>query len=477
MSAQGITDAKLETRDFEGINYALYNPRKDLKPGDKEWKDIEKSMLTHGNLGGMVLNDRSKTLVAGHQRMKILKHHGRECAVFAIVDLDPDAEKALNIALNRLGEGAWDRARLSELLTDLKAKAFDIEALGFRKADLSHLLKKPAKKHATNPDNIPGLNDSALTQDGDVYDIVTPTARHRLVCGDSRKMATLDKLMDGRKARMIHTDPPYGVSYNQAGRPKGNKVDLGKVLNDDLQHVALVALLTDLLKNAAACSADDAPLYCWHAAGKRRAFYEALDAAGWDDFQELVWAKSLILSRAHYHWSHEPCFYARKHGQRPKWFGDRKHSTLFFDTTPDWRKMSKDDAISHLRTLYEEFATIQRAGRDSAAELIHPTQKPIAIPMRAIGNSSEAGDIVLDVCAGSGSTGIACEELDRNAYLVDNDPRFCDLIVRRFFLTYEQPPDVLRNGQQITLDAFGEEALAKATTTKRRAKSTPTPAQ
>lgn len=462
-----ITDAKLETRRLDAINYALYNPRKDLKPGDKEWQNIEKSMIQHGNLGGMVLNIRTQNLVAGHQRVKILKHHGREESIFAIVDLDDAAEKALNIALNRLGEGSWDRARLSDLLTELKAKNLDVEALGFKKADLSHLLKKPAKKHALDPDAILSLAERCFSKDGDVYDIITPNARHRLVCGNSRELPTLDKLMDGRKAKMIHTDPPYGVTYKQADRPKAGKINLGLVLNDDLQHVSLVALLTDLLKNAAACSQDDAPLYCWHAAGKRRAFYAALDAAGWDDFQELVWAKTLILSRSNYHWSHEPCFFARKHGQRPKWYGDRKQTTIYQDDQPDWRKMSKEELVAHLRELYEEAATVQRAGREGATEIIHPTQKPIAIPMRAIRNSSEPGDIILDVCAGSGSTGIAAEELDRSAYMAETDPYFCDLIVRRFLLTYEELPSVLHNGKEITADVF---AHIEAQAPKKRAK-------
>lgn len=470
MNTPAIQDATLQELQLEEINLAVYNPRQDLKPGDKAWKDIERSMIQYGNLGGMVWNRRTKNLVAGHQRVKILRHHGRTSSIFAVVDFDEDAEKALNIALNRLGEGAWDRGRLSSLLTELQAKSFDLESLGFKRADLAHILKKPAKKHALDPDKVPSLTEATLTNEGDVYDIVTATCHHRLICGDSRSLPVLDRLMEGRKAKMIHTDPPYGVAYNQAGRPKGSKVDLGKVLNDDLQHVALVALLTDLLKNAAACSIDAAPLYCWHAAGKRRAFYEALDAAGWDDFQELVWAKTLMLSRAHYHWSHEPCFYARKHNQRPTWYGDRKQTTMFADTTPDWRNMTKEQAIAHLRTLYEEQATAQRSGRDSALELIHPTQKPIAIPMRAISNSSEAGDIVLDVCGGSGSTAIAAEELDRHAYLCDNDPRYVDLIVRRFFLTYEQPPQILRNGQQITAETVNQ-AVQHASKPKRRTKT------
>lgn len=457
-----IKDAVLQELPLDGINLAVYNPRKDLKPGDREWRNIEAALLTYGNLGGMVYNSQTGNLVGGHQRVKILRHHGRTKAIFAVVDLGPNEEKALNIALNRLGEGAWDRARLAGLLEELRGAAFDIEALGFTRPDLSALLKKENKRHKADPDApAPNLPAVPLTREGDVFDIITKTAHHRLVCGDARSLATIDALMQGAKAHLVHLDPPYGVAYKNADR--------GGLINDDLESVSLIAMLTDFLKNASAASMDAAPLYLWHAAKKRREFYAALDASGWEDTQEIIWGKTLILSRSHYHWNHEPALYCRKYNQRPAWHGDRKQTT-FFDQQPDWRKMSKEEAVDHLRQLYEQEATIQRASRDSAAELIHPTQKPIIIPGRAIVNSSQPGEIVLDLTAGSGSTLIAAEEHDRHARAIEQDPGYCDLIVRRFFNTYETPPDVLHNGQQITVDAFGADAIAKAHGHKKRTK-------
>lgn len=452
-----IKDATLEELDLNSINLAVYNPRKDLKPGDKEWQKIEANLLKYGNLGGMVFNRQTGNLVGGHQRIKILRHHGRTKAIFAVVNLGENEEKALNVALNRLGEGSWDRARLAGLLEELRKADFSLEALGFTRPDLSALLKKEDKRHKTDPDaNAPGLPETPLTREGDVYDIITKTAHHRLLCGSARSLAAVDVLMQGAKAHLVHFDPPYGVAYANADRGKPGRIDRGRLINDDLESVSLIAMLTDFLKNASAASMEDAPLYLWHPTKKRREFYAALDASGWEDTQEIIWGKTLILSRSHYHWSHEPAFYARKHGQRPTWYGDRKQTT-FFDQQPDWRKMSKEQAVEHLRTLYEQEATIQRASRDSASQLIHPTQKPISIPGRAIVNSSQPGEIVLDLTAGSGSTMIAAEEHDRHARGMELDPAYCDQIVLRFFQTYETPPDILHNGQQITLEAFSAE--------------------
>lgn len=451
-----IQQIKLADVHFSKINPAPYNPRKDLKPGDKEWKDIENSLVTFGFLQNLVWNQRSGNLVGGHQRLKVLVHHGWTSAICSVVDLDDAQEKALNIALNRLGEGAWNKARLGTLLAELKAKAWNIESLGFQPRDLNALLKREAKKHRQDPDSqAPRIPQNPKTKPGDIYTFLSAVDQyqHRLICGDSEDIKTLDALFPAGtpKAQSLFTDPPYGIAYDAQTRGK-DRPNYQPVKNDALNAAALTEFLTALFSNAHTHTVDDASAYVWHAALKAREFQNALEAAGWEFTQQLIWKKGIIMSRTDYHWCHEPAFYCRKAKQRRTWHGDRGQFTTFWDSSPDFRKMSKDDLVKLMAEAYEQ-ATFWVEKRDSPGNYVHPTQKPVGLVAKALTNSTRPGDIVLDLCAGSGSAIIGAEETERQARAVEIEPGYCDVIALRWFRTYSATT-VLLNGAEITESHF-----------------------
>jgi DNA modification methylase len=411
-----------------------------------------------------VLIGADNDIIAGHGRILAARKLGiEEAPCIRLGHLTPEQKRAYVLADNKLALNAgWDEALLRAELEALREDGFELDLIGFSKDELADIFDEGSKPDA-DPDSVkvepPKIS---IAQPGEIYELIGPTGRrHRLLCGDSTRPEDVDRLMNGSRAHLVHTDPPYGVSYESD--------TLGGIQNDEKRDDDLVAtLLLPALREAARVARDDAGFYIWHASTTRRDFEFAMQAAGLQERQYIIWVKpSFVLGRSDYHWQHEPCYYAGKAGQRPKFLGDRKQATV-------WRVMNagaggtvavangiritngigaevyirssapKGKNVRLLRLHSGEALSLTTTSGSDAWEIeldpksdyIHPTQKPIEIAQRAIRNHCETGDLVLDLFAGSGSTIVAAETLACLGYGMEKDPRFVDAIAGRWLRTF-----------------------------------------
>lgn len=447
----------IETIARKKINPAPYNPRRKLKRGDKEYDDIASSIREFGLVENLVWNRRTGNLVGGHQRMNVLinEFQAKEFPC-VVVELDDASEKRLNIMLNRVGQGLWDLNKLADIVQALDGQPeVDVYSLGFTPAEIEELLGQKPKAPKKNVDDVVEPPKQPKTKTGDLYQFVSADGQptHWLLCGDSTDAHDVERLMRGARARILFTDPPYGVSYDNSQRGDGRKAR-GKIQNDALEATSLTDFLTGCFRNAANHMGDECAAYVFYASKTHIEFETALRAAGFEVKQQLIWVKALALGRGDYHWSHEPCLYACKAGEGTPWFGDRTQTTLFHDDHPHIESMKKEELVELVKSLHAT-ATTWREKRDPASEYVHPTQKPVALPSRAIRNSTMPRDNVLDLFGGSGSTLVACEIEGRNAFLMEKDRGFCDAIVRRYLETFDEVL-VLKNGQEIEVMDYTE---------------------
>ena len=277
-------------------------------------------------------------------------------------------------------------------------------------------------------------------QYGDVFQI----GEHRLVCGDSTKADDCVKLMNGEKADMVFTDPPYGVSYKGTNNPNGREWEVIK--NDDLRGDKLYQFLFYTFENMGTIAKDDIAYYVWFASSNHIQFETALLQAGFVVRQELIWNKGMILGHSDYHWSHEPLLYCKKKDQRTPWYGDRTGKTILAARRTDLLEKKKEDLIQIIKNLLDT-STNWEIDRDSVRTYKHPTQKPVTLAGRALINSSKEQDTVVDLFLGSGSTMVACDQLDRKCYGMELDPKYCQIIIDRM---QAQDPElkIKKNGKK-----------------------------
>lgn len=412
--------AELRMIPVSELKPAAYNPRKKLKPGDKEYEKIKNSIEEFGFADPLVVN-ADMTIIGGHQRLTVAVALGYTEVPCAVVDVDKVREKALNIALNKI-TGAWDENLLAELLEDIQNSDFDLGKTGFDPPEIEQLFNQVHDKDIKEDDfDIEEeLKQPTFSKLGDLWIL----GKHRIVCGDSTKPETYDLLMGGEKANLLLTDPPYLVAYSNTS---------GSIKNDDLSDKEGY----EFLKNAFACFkenlADDSAVYVFYATSKSRVFYDAFEDVGFRVSCGLVWRKDrLVLSRTDYQQNFEPVIYGWKKNGKHTWYGDRKQTTCFDFDRP---KSSKAEGEGH------------------------PTAKPVPLMAYLIKQSTMTNGIVLDGFHGSGSTMIACEQLDRKCRAVELDEKFVDVQVKRYIKFREgNTADVyvIRNGQKLTY----EEALA-----------------
>lgn len=436
------------------LNPAPYNPRKKLRRGDPEYDDIANSLREFGLVQNLIWNERTGNLVGGHQRLTVARNEFNAPEMpCVVVNLDDAAEKRLNMMLNRIGQGLWDMGKLAELVQGLNADAVDVFALGFSAAEIEDLLGTKPKVPKRDPDDEVVPPKKPKTKPGDLFQFVSADGQptHWLLCGDSTDPADVDRLMNGQRARILFTDPPYGVDYDNSTRGTGRKAK-GKIKNDELTTATLVDFLTACFRNAHQHTMPECAAYVFLASKCHIEFETALRVAGWEVRSQLIWAKHLALSRADYHWAHEPALYACKAGASTPWFGDRCQTTLFIDDRPDFASMKKDELVKLLEGMAAA-ATVWDEKRDPSAQYIHPTQKPVSLARRAMANSTLPRDNVVDLFGGSGSTLIAGEIDGRNTFLMEKDPGFCDAIVRRYLETFDEVL-VLRNGKELDPHTF-----------------------
>lgn len=388
---------------------AAYNPRKKLKAGDKEYEKIKNSIQEFGYVEPIIVN-YNMTVIGGHQRLTVLKDLGYtevECVVLHIED--EHKVKALNVALNKI-TGAWNEQLLADLLVDLQGADFNTDLTGFEPAEIDQLFSKVHNKKITEDDfDVDAqLQKPNVAKPGDLW-LLGP---HRIFCGDSLLPESYEKLMDGKRANLVLTDPPYNVNVEEtAGRIKNDN------MSDEDFYKFLFAAFVNMEQNMEA----DASIYVFHADSKGLIFRQAFHDAGFYLSGCCIWKKDrLVLGRSPYQWQHEPCLFGWKVGGKHQWYSDRKQTTIWEYDRPS---ASKD----------------------------HPTMKPIALMAYPIQNSCMSNCIVLDPFSGSGSTLIACEQTNRICYGIELDEKFVDVIVARYI---EQTGDadgvfLLRDGEKL----------------------------
>ena len=387
---------------------ASYNPRKALKPGDKEYEKIKRSIEEFGYCEPIIVNS-DMTIIGGHQRVTVLKDLGYTEIDCIVIDIDKTKERALNIALNKI-TGEWNKELLADLIAELQDSDFDVTFTGFDPPEIEQLMNSVHDKEIVEDefDIDAQLQQPTVTREGDLWLL----GEHRLVCGDSTLPETYDLLMAGRKANLVVTDPPYNVDYEGSA---------GKIKNDKMAEEQFEKFLFAAYVNMEQNMMDDASIYVFHSDSHGLAFRRAFEEAGFYLSGCCIWKKnSLVLGRSPYQWLHEPVLLGWKKGGRHQWYADRKQTTVW-----EYDKPKKND--------------------------LHPTMKPVNLIAYPIKNSSMSNCIVLDPFGGSGSTLIAADQLKRICYTVELDPKYADVIVNRYLAQVGSADQIflVRDGQKI----------------------------
>lgn len=341
-----------------------------------------------------ILIDGDNTIIAGHGRLLAARKLGMEEVPAIILDhLTKAQQRALVIADNQLALNAgWDIDMLKAEIEDLNLEGFDLDILGFDDKFLDGLLEPEPSEGLTDEDAVPDVPEQPKTVLGDVWTL----GNHRLMCGDSTSIDHMQTLTGGGLVDMWLTDPPYNVAY------EGGTKEKLTIQNDNMADDEFRQFLRDAYTAADAVMKPGAVFYIWHADSEGYNFRGAAMDAGWQVRQCLIWRKSsMVMGRQDYHWRHEPCLYGWKDGAAHLWASDRKQTTIL------------------------EFDKPSRNGE-------HPTMKPVELFAYQMLNNTKGADIVLDSFGGSGTTMIAAEKHGRHSRLMELDPKYCDVIIRRW---------------------------------------------
>ena len=343
-----------------------------------------------------IIIDSDNVIVAGHTRLKAaqkLKIQNVPCVVAD--DLTQEQVNAFRLADNKTAELAeWDLELLNSELELIDG--IDMTEFGFE-------LDIADEQEVVEDEFDEELPEEPQTKLGDIYQL----GRHRLMCGDSTDVDSVKILMGGYKADLLLTDPPYNVALGMGGsvdeaRKRHRRTDGLVIMNDKMENDKFRQFLIDVYTAASENLKPGAAFYIWHADSERYNFEGAAIDIGWEIRQTLIWNKnSITLGRQDYQWKHEPCLYGWKSGASHVWYSDRKQSTVI---------------------------NFDRPTRST----LHPTMKPVGLFDYQIKNSTKSGDIVLDLFGGSGTTIMACEQNERNAYVMELDPRYADVIIKRW---------------------------------------------
>jgi len=383
---------------------------------------VDKTVMSIKEYGWQqpIVIDKNKIVIAGHTRLKAAIKIGLEsCPVLIAENLTTAQAKAYRIADNRTGELAtWDDELLLSEIKELDAMNFDVELTGFDlgKFDFGE------KGGLIGDDEVPEVPEDPITKHGDLWLL----GDHRFLCGDSTNQDQVSTLMDGKKADMVWTDPPYNVDY------EGGTKDSLKIMNDNMSDDAFYSFLFAVYKNCFFLLKDGGCIYVAHADTEGANFRRAFTDSGLLLKQCLMWVKnSAPLSRQDYNWQHEPILYGWKPGAA-HWFCKNFKLTTVIDDTVEIDFLERDILIDILKQIkLEQESTVVWEDRPTKSDL-HPTMKPTRLIVRFILNSSKKNQIVTDLFLGSGSTLIACEKTNRKCYGMELDPHYCDVIIKRW---------------------------------------------
>lgn len=356
-----------------------------------------------------ILIAEDNTILAGHGRLAAARKLGlTKVPCVKESHLTETQRRAYIIADNKLSLNAgWDEDILAIELSELQGADFDLDLLGFDESELASIFEDDKEVEDDDFDVEEELNKPCFSKAGDIWML----GRHRLICGDATKEETYKRLMDGKKANLVVTDPPYNVNYEGSA---------GKIKNDNMDSDKFYNFLLDAFSNMKKVMADDASIYVFHADTEGLNFRKAFNDAGFYLSGCCIWKKpSLVLGRSPYQWQHEPCLYGWKKKGKHQWYSGRKETTIW-----EFEKSKKNAD--------------------------HPTMKPIALLAYPITNSSMSNTLILDPFGGSGSTLIACEQTDRSCYTIELDEKFCDVIVKRYIeqVGTDKEVSVLRAGKE-----------------------------
>ena len=366
---------KIEEIDISEIKPYGKNPRRN----DQAVEIVMKSIKEFGFKNPVII-DKNNEIITGHTRIKAAEKLGlKKIPIIRAKDLNPEQVKAFRIMDNKSSEYAeWDFKLLKTEFEELDSLEYDLELTGFDSMEIADIWdeKKPKEDNFEIPKEA-----KYKIEPGEIWEL----GNHRLMCGDATKKEHVEALMEENKADMVLTDPPYGVDYD------GIKNDNQEGLNE---------LLTISFKFMERLMEEGSPIYCFHSDRNADIFHKCFRK--YFHFSSMIiWNKnSLTLSQTDYQSKHEPCMYGWKEGEKHKFYGDRKQTSVW----------------------------------DSERERVdgHSTPKPLKIISNAINNSSQNGNIILDLFGGSGSTLIACEQLNRKCFMMELDPFYCSVIIERW---------------------------------------------
>jgi len=402
---------KIETIKIKDLKPAKYNPRKDLKPEDKEYQKIKKSILKFGYVETIIVN-KDLTVIGGHQRLKILEELGYEEIECNVVDLTKDEEKALNIALNNLS-GDWDNQKLEDLITELKVKDFDLDVTGFDEEEIENMLDKSIDLKDDNFELEKELKqiEKTIVKLGDIWIL----GKHRLMCGDSTSKDDVEKLMKNDVAKCIFTSPPYNMSSRMYENYEDN-LESRKYIDFNLN---VVKLWTNYLKG----------FLFWNISYNKNSrwefieiLYKIVKETGLKFMELIVWDKG--------------------HGMP---ITSKEMLTRQYE---DILMVGNEDAISEDMELYclgttdkkayfnkktgKGISNYWRISTGNTQLDNHKACFPLELPIKAIKLTTNRDDIVVDCFGGSGTTLIAAEKTDRKCYTMELDPVYCDVIIKRW---------------------------------------------
>lgn len=401
----------ITTERFEKVNIDKLIPyARNARTHSKEQVNQLRSSLREFGFVNPVIVDKDLNIIAGHGRIMAAKEEGYTEVPCVFVEHLTDAQKrAYILADNRLAMNAgWDEEMLAVEISDLMGENFDVSMLGFDGAEIDKLLGMNEGVQDDEFDVEEELKKPPITKLGDVWKL----GDHRLICGGSTTEETYTLLMDGKKANLVVTDPPYNVNYEGSA---------GKIKNDNMSNDNFYQFLFDAFSNMEKVMADDSSIYVFHADTEGLNFRKAFADSGFYLSGTCIWKKqSLVLGRSPYQWQHEPVLFGWKKKGKHQWYTGRKESTIWEFDKP---KKNAD----------------------------HPTMKPIPLIAYPILNSSLSNCIVLDAFGGSGSTLIACEQTGRICHIIELDEKFCDVIVKRYIEQVGSSDSVflLRDGTEI----------------------------
>ena len=405
---------KIESVAVEALTFDPNNAR---KHDGKNIEAIAGSLDLFGQRKPIVVTGKN-VVVAGNGTLEAAKSLGWEKIDVVRVpdDWSADQVKAFALADNRTAElASWDDNVLASQLLELEDSGFKVSDFGFNTEDTTIL------EIETTEDEAPEVNEVSISSLGDVWKL----GRHRLVCGDSTNADVLKIALDGNLADLVMTDPPYNVAY------VGGTEDKLTIQNDDMSVEEFDKFLLSFYEAAFENTKPGAPIYVFHADSAGEAFRKHFVKSGWLLKQCLIWAKdSLVLGRQDYNWQHEPILYGWKPGAAHSWYGPFTNTTLIELSKQDFSKWSQEQLLEFVENAFDSSSLVR--DKKPKRNDLHPTMKPISLISKLLKNSAKRNDFVLDPFGGSGSTLIACEQLGLSAALVELDPRYVDVIIKRW---------------------------------------------